>query len=214
MRRLRIWRRRRDTEEASVPAAGSEDDIAASEQWDAPEQPADSMLDFDESGPEREYEAFVPVDAEDGYQHYGEDGDLEIPRRRLRLPRVGVRLPRLPRIRLGFTVRLSVLLAVVVLLATGILGTLLVQGAFQDDVANWWPLAVIAGGILWMLVALVRRLVSAFLTATVLVGAGVSFLLDTQAIAPADDTLFGIILVAAGLGIVIRGFLLRQRPAL
>ncbi len=42
-------------------------------------------------------------------------------------------------------------------------------------------------------------------------GVGLSALLDAQDIAALRETLLGIVLVAVGLGIVVRGFLLRGR---
>ena len=61
-----------------------------------------------------------------------------------------------------------------------------------------------------MLVALVRQRIPSFLGGAAVAGAGVSLLLDTQGVVPVEETLLGLILVAAGLGVVVRGFLLRQ----
>lgn len=96
------------------------------------------------------------------------------------------------------------------LIALGIFGTLLNRGEVEGDVRAWWPAALIAFAVLWMLVALVRQRIPSFLGAAAVAGVGVSLLLDTQGVVPVEETLLGLILVAAGLGIVVRGFLLRQ----
>ncbi len=123
------------------------------------------------------------------------------PRRRLRL-----RLPRL-----GLAVNWGALGAALGLMAAGVLGTLLQRGALQGTFQTQWPWALVALGAAWALLALARRRVSAFLGAAALVGAGLSLLMDTHGIAPARETLFGVMLVAVGLGIVVQGFVLRQR---
>jgi uncharacterized membrane protein len=158
-----------------------------------------------------EFVPFVPVSAERPYEDAAE---RESSRRSLRLPHPHLPRITLPRPSVGIEIRFSLLLIVILLIVGGIFGTLLNQGRIQDDVERWWPVAVIAGALLWLLVALVQRRVAAFLGAAAVLGIGLSLLMDAQDIAPADDTLLGIVLVAVGLGIVIRGFLLRQQNVL
>jgi hypothetical protein len=164
------------------------------------------------------FEPFVPVSS--GQSAYAEDeaessyASPQLPRRRLRLPR-----PRLPSISLGgpilgIEVRGVILLVAVALIVAGIFGTLLNQGRIRPDVEEWWPLVIIIGAVLWMLIALIRRQVASFLGGAAFGGAGLSLLMGTQGVAKADETLLGMVLVTVGLGIVIRGFLLRQRSPL
>ena len=159
--------------------------------------------------PEEEIAPFVPVE-EEGYMPYTPpDAEHAAPprSRRRRLPRF--RLPRTPR--LGVEVNWGALGAALGLIVAGVLGTLLQRGNVQGAAQTQWPWALVALGALWALVALARRHVTAFLGAAALTGAGLSLLMDTHTIAPARETLFGVVLVAIGLGIVVRGFVLRQR---
>lgn len=191
MRRLRPIRRRdRQREIEDMPPPDSE------------------MADEDEAS----FEPFVPVPA----QHEpGDDDDTEsaypeIPsRRRLRLPHVP-RL-RLSRPRTGITIRFGVLMLAVALIAGGIFGTLINQDRLNPDIESWWPAVVIAGAIVWMLAALLQRRVTSLLGGAALGGVGLSLLMDVQDIAAFQETLLGVVLITVGLGIVIRGFLLRQQ---
>ncbi len=183
MRLLRLFRRRRSPETEDV---------------------------FTESAPQEEIAPFVPVE-EEGYIPYTPpDAEQAAPtrsRRRLRLPRL--RWPGLPR--LGVEVNWGALGAALGLILAGVLGTLLQRGDVQGSLQTQWPWALVALGLLWGVLALARRHVTAFLGAAALIGAGLSLLMGTHAIAPARETLFGVVLVAVGLGIVVRGFVLRQR---
>lgn len=154
-------------------------------------------------------EPYVPVPGEDAYaaRAYSYMAEVSLPpaeaqgvarRRRLRAPRAA-----LPAIRWGW------LLLALALLAGGIVGTLLRQDRLSEEDVSWWPVAVLIVAGLWMLVALVSRRVEAFLGGAVLAGVGLSALLDTQGIASLRETLLGVVLITTGLGIVIRGFVLR-----
>lgn len=178
-----------------------------------------------ETGMADEFEPFVPVRG--GHDAYGYDSyesedeptataypepysDMEEePRRR----RVGVRLPRVsaPRVPGAAAIRWDMLLWVMILILSGIVGTLLVLGEISDDVETWWPVAVIVFAVAWMLGALLRRQVASFLGGATLAGVGLSLIMDAQDIARFEETLLGVALVTVGLGIVMRGFLLRQR---
>jgi hypothetical protein len=205
MRRLRPLRRRarqREQEQREYEATSFEAPLL--------DQPGENA----EYGPGA-FEPFVPVSAGSG--SYAEDQEElayappESPRRRLRLPRL-----RLPRVALrlpttGIEVRGVVLLVAVALIVAGIFGTLLNQGRIRPDVEEWWPLVIIIGAVLWMVAALIRHQIASFLGGAALGGVGLSLLMGTQGIARSDETLLGMVLITVGLGIVIRGFLLRQR---
>ncbi len=173
--------------------------------------PQDAYTTEDE---QEDFQPFVPVARSyEGYEDEPEDADTYYPeperaprRRRLRL-----RGPRLPQLRVGAAIRWDMLLLVVLLIAAGGAGTWLVRGDVPETVRAWWPGTLAAFAGVWMLVALLRQHVESFLGATVFAGIGLSLLMDTQDIAPFEETLFGVMLVTLGLGIVIRGFLLRQR---
>jgi hypothetical protein len=208
MRRLRPLRRR---------ARQREQERRDSEVTSFETLPAEEPEGNSEYGTEM-FEPFVPVSA--GQNSYAEDREesayapMEPSRRRLRLPR-----PRLPHLSLGrpiFDVEVNgaILLVAIALIAAGVFGTLLNQGRIRADVEEWWPLVIIVGAIFWMLVALIRRQVASFLGGAAFGGVGVSLLMGTQSIAKSEETLLGMVLVTVGLGIVIRGFLLRQRTPL
>jgi len=206
MPRLRLFRRRAertDPDWNDVPGSDADSDIAAEANYDAPIEP------------------FVPVAAA-GYDEYDaedaesiapgvDDVPSRAPRRRLRLPspRLRVRLPES-----GSPIQLGVLLAALFLVAAGVFGTLLVQDRLRANIETWWPLALVVVAGVWMLIALMRRQVALFLGGAGFAGVGLSLLLDTQDIAAVEGTLLGVVLVTVGLGIVIRGFLLRQRAPL
>jgi hypothetical protein len=137
------------------------------------------------------------------------------PRRRRRLSRPAVPRPRAPRLNvplpsLETEIRPGVLLLALFLIAAGVFGTLLNQDRLQTGVREWWPVAILAVAAMWMLVALVRRQVASLLGGSAFGGVGLSLLMHYQDIAKVQETVLGVVLVTVGLGIVIRGFLLRQ----
>ena len=167
-----------------------------------------------------EFQPFVPVSAERDY--YDDESVAEIEteyvsperRRRVRLPRLGlprVRLRRPRGLAVGIDVQWGVFLIVVFLIGGGIFGTLLSRGQLRDQVEMWWPVGILVIAGVWMLVALVRRQITPFMGGAAFAGVGLSLLMSTQDIAAVEETLLGVVLVTLGLGIVIRGFLLRQR---
>jgi hypothetical protein len=169
-------------------------------------------------------EPFVPVSGE---HFYGPEDDMETESAYPSLPdRRRVRLPRLrrPRFRqpylqirrsvLALEVRRGVLLVIGALVVAGVFGTLLVQDQLPGVVEAWWPAVIVIGALTWMLVMLARRRVGASLGGAALVGFGLSLLMSTQDIAAFAETAMGMMLVTVGLGIVIRGFLLRQQAPL
>lgn len=108
-------------------------------------------------------------------------------------------------------VRLSVLVLALTLVAAGIVGTLVNLDRLELSVPDAWPAGVLLAAVVWLIVSLARRQVTPALGAAALAGIGLSALLDAEAIAPWRETLVGLVLIAVGLGIVIRGLLLRQR---
>ena len=174
----------------------------------------DSYDDYDYSADyqEPDIEPFVPVSG-DYYDDFADDAESETATVEPPTERRRVR-PRLPRIRLpGLNLALdwSTLLLALFLFAAGVFGVLLKQGDLARDVEAWWPLAMVIVGVLWMVIALVRRQVASFLGGSAFAGLGLSLLLETQDIAAVEETMLGMVLVAVGLGIVMRGFLLRQQ---
>jgi hypothetical protein len=179
---------------------------------------------LDEGIDETTFEPFVSVDAESAvieYQTVDDDGAYaagpdEIPARHARRRRSRLRLPRIghPRLALDVDFQPGMLVALGVLIAGGIFGGLLKQDRVSDEAAEWWPLAGVGLAVLWLLAALIRRRVTESLGAAALAGVGLAALMETQDIARFGETLFGVMLVTLGLGIVIRGFLLRQQAPL
>lgn len=212
MRRFRRRKRRVDRDAESIP-----EDVSPLANDDMPLAGADPATAEDDeylAYDEPDIEPFVPVSGEyDDETDPGADASsaqpvapAPAPRRRWRLPRLTLRWPGLAR-----RFQWSYLLLALLLFAAGVFGMLLKQDEIQGELAAWWPLVVVSIGGLWMLAALVRRQISSFLGGSAFAGVGLSLLLDTQAIAPVEETLLGLVLVTAGLGIVIRGFLLRQQ---
>lgn len=97
----------------------------------------------------------------------------------------------------------------------GLAGGLLLNnvGLLPEPVLLWWPLAVLIPAALWVLAALVGRRPRALLASTALLGVGLSLFLAAQNVAPPGTTLVGFVFIAAGAGLLLRGLLLRGRPA-
>lgn len=178
--------------------------------------------DFDDSDSasyqEPDIEPFVPVSG-DYYTGAFAGGDqsetaaVDVPRRR-RMSRGRLPRPSLPRVKLpGLNVDVDWTYALLAafLFVAGIFGVLLKQGDITGYLKAWWPLALVITSALWMLIALARRQVASFLGGTAFAGIGLSLLLNTQDIAAVEETILGTVLVTVGLGIVMRGFLLRQQ---
>jgi hypothetical protein len=193
MRRLRPFRRR-------------------SRQRDSDEAPSPDYL-VDEEDEAASFQPFVPVSG--AYQYQDDEAESESayvspsePRRRIRLPRLRVRLPRLS---LGLDIRFGLLLLALLLIAAGVFGTLLNLDRLHGDMTTWWPLGIIVVASLWLVVGLLQRQAAVVLGSSAGIGIGLSLLMHTQDIATLNETLVGVVLVTAGLGIVIRGLLIRQQ---
>ncbi len=169
------------------------------------EEPYDEYGDYDDAP----FEPFVPVTGEDEDADYGDEPEPEAaypprePRRRLHLPRPDVRLP-------SPGVEWVYLLLALILIGGGIFGALLNRDEVPANIEEWWPVAVVIVAAVWMLIALARRQVASLLGGAALAGVGLSLMMNNQDIADFEETLLGMVLVTAGLGIVIQGFLLRQ----
>lgn len=153
--------------------------------------------EFYDEAPADELHPFVPVESapleEDRF-------DVERPARARR-----------PSRRLSVTPGALALAAL--LIAAGVIGTLLNLDRIELSLPAAWPVGVLAVALIWLVSALSRGHVTSALGAAALAGAGLSALLDTQGIAAWRETLIGLVLVALGLGIVLRGLLLRQNAA-
>ncbi len=193
----------------------------------------DEALPFDDE--QQPFVPFVPVESERSYgldryglDRYGLDPyefdtndsedalapDTPIHRartRRFRLSRPQLSRPEIWRPTSPIRVEFGMLFLVLALIALGIFGTLLNRDQVDGDVGDWWPLAVIAIAVVWMLAALVQRRIPAFLASAGLAGIGISLLMDTQDVASLNESVLGVVLVTLGFGIVVRGFVLRQQ---
>ncbi|MCZ2099170.1 MAG: hypothetical protein LC121_23505 [Anaerolineae bacterium] len=198
MRRLRpISRRRR--ERAAELQLDESFEPAAHDEWD----------DRGALAAEEDLRPFVPVESASPDAYVGTPPEPDEDYR----AEIG-QAPRPPRsapdtLRPG--INPGALLLVLLLVVAGIIGTLLNLDRLDLDVPGEWPAALIVVAILWLVLALSRRRVTAALGAAMLAGVGVSALLDTQGVATWRDTMLGAVLIALGLGLVIRGLLLRQR---
>jgi len=106
------------------------------------------------------------------------------------------------------------LVLLVIALITLAVGLLLNNiGLLPEPVLLWWPLAVLIPALVWALAALVGRRPRALLASTALLGVGLSLFLAAQNVAPPGTTLVGFVFITAGAGLLLRGLLLRGRPA-
>jgi hypothetical protein len=207
MRRLR--RRRSRQEEWQDESTNLDDDQVLSALDQLPDE--DLYGDYEDAP----IEPFVPVEDDDDqdYEYFDDTSPEAASPARASRRRVWPRLrPRSSGT--GLALRWDHLLLVLVLIGGGIFFTLLNQNRLQAQIEEWWPLAVVVVAALWMIIALARRQVASFLGGAVLAGVGLSLLMNNQDIARFKETVLGMVLVTAGLGIVIRGFVLRQRTPL
>jgi hypothetical protein len=206
MRRFRPNRRREREHQAEWT-----DEPSLLDQFDMPDEtPGDETSDW----PYGEYdetpiEPFVPVsgDFQEGMPDTGTAYPERESDRPASRPRFSGRAPDLG-IQWGY------LLLALALIAAGIFGTLLSQDRLRGDVAEWWPVSIVVVAALWMIIALARRQIASFLGGAALAGIGLSLVMNNQDIADFRETALGMALVTVGLGIVIRGFLLRQQHPL
>ncbi len=197
-RMFRIGRRPHSAQLAEVAPTA---EAATEEEWG----------DLDRAG----LEPFVPVPDEDAYALRAYSYRAEPPLSSADVARSTARRRRLrsPRLLPGLQIRWGWLILALALIAGGVIGTLLRQERLREEDIAWWPVLLLALAGVWMLLALIRRRVASFLGGAALAGVGLSALFDAQDVAVLRETLLGLVLVSIGLGIVIRGFLLRGRIA-
>ncbi len=128
----------------------------------------------------------------------------EAPRRRR------VRLPRLPRLINWGEVNPGLAIITTGLVVGGIFWTLANLGATSATVDTWWPGVFLALSVAWALYTLLTRQASPFLAAAALSGLSVSLLLHTHDLLLWRETVLGSVLIAVGLGVIVRGLVLRQ----
>jgi hypothetical protein len=144
----------------------------------------------------------IPTPDETPASQYAQRGEA---RRGFKLPRL-----RLPRLIVWGEVRPGLLLLAIGLVTGGVFWTLYNLDATSRQAEAWWPAVLLGFGLIWALVALVSRRAAAFLAATALVGISISLLLSAQDLLEWRETLAGTVLITVGVGIVARGFLLRE----
>lgn len=203
MRRLRPIRRRAREEEAERSPDDLYDDYDDSPAHDFTEPSiVDDLRPFVpvESTPLEDFAAPLSVEREETErgEFLAEDAEDEV--RPVRLRRTGPRV----------SVRFGALVLAVLLIVAGAIGTLLNLDRLDLSVPEQWPFVVLAIAGLWLVVALNRRNVTSSLGAAALAGVAISALLDAQGVAAWRETLIGAVMVGLGLGIVLRGLLLRQ----
>lgn len=97
-----------------------------------------------------------------------------------------------------------------ILIVGGIFFTLMNVSSLSDQVLKWWPVTVLVGAGLWAFIALLRRDVRAFLAGAGSLGLGISLLLEAHEVATFEETVVGAILITLGMGVVVRGLLMRS----
>lgn len=197
----RVFRKGRRSRPAQPPEVTPPAEAASEEEWG----------NLDRAG----LEPFVPVPDEDAYALRAYSYRAEPPLPAADVGRGTARRRRLRPLHLlaSLQIRWGWLILALALIVGGVIGTLLRQNRLSEADIAWWPILILALAGLWMLLALIRRRVTLFLGGAALAGAGLSALLDTQGVAVLRETLLGLVLVSIGLGIVIRGFVLRGRIA-
>lgn len=146
----------------------------------------------------------IPIPDETALAPYVQRSAPESPRR----PRF-----RLPKVLAWGEVQPGMLLLALGLVAGGLFWTLYNLGQTSDALNQWWPMVLLGFAMIWAVYALISRRASAFLAATVLIGISFSLWLDAQDYLLWRETLIGCILIALGLGMMVRGLLLRQGTA-
>ena len=107
--------------------------------------------------------------------------------------------------------RPGLLLIALALFLGGVCVTVLKNADLPDAIEGWYPLVSLFASLLWVLVALIRRDVAAFIGGAVIAGLSISLLLDAQKVATFQETVVGVLFMTFGLSIVMRGLLLRPR---
>jgi cytochrome bd-type quinol oxidase subunit 1 len=106
--------------------------------------------------------------------------------------------------RRSWAFRPGALLLVIAVMALGVALFLRGQNQLPIEIEQWYPLALIVPGVVWLLGALVRRSGRGMQAAAALLGA--------QANIPVGSTLVGIMFIAVGTSILLRGILMGRQP--
>jgi hypothetical protein len=138
-----------------------------------------------------------------------EPADSEAPEQE---PQESQEVSRPQRAQIPFSVSLPTTFAILGLVALTAFVLLLNQGALPAAVITWWPLVVLVFSLLWFLSSLVRRDSRSLLGSAALLGLSVSMMLAAQNVASLAGTMVGVMFIATGTAIVLRGLLLRQQP--
>jgi len=120
---------------------------------------------------------------------------------------------RIPRLLAWEAVNPALLLLALGLVVGGVFWTMYNLGQTSPQAEQWYPALLLGFALLWALYALLARRPGTFLAASALIGVGISLLLDAQDLIAWRQTLVASVLITAGMGIVARGFLLRQGTA-
>lgn len=106
----------------------------------------------------------------------------------------------------------------------GVLGTIILlialtaflfglsRNALPVEILTWWPAAILVVAILWLFGSLARGRASGAIGAAGLIGIGLSLLLATAFHVSLSSTLVGITFIALGMGVILRGLLIRPTP--
>jgi hypothetical protein len=143
----------------------------------------------------------VPIPDEDIPEYTRRQAPEEAPRRR----RINFK-----RLLVWREIRPGLLFLAAGLVIGGVFWTLYNLDRVPSDAREWWPAALLGFALLWALLSLIIRKAGALLAASTLAGLSVSLLLDTQGYITWRDSLVGVMLVTIGIGIMLRGLLLRQ----
>ena len=110
-----------------------------------------------------------------------------------------------------FAIRWSVVGLVLLLIVIIVFALALNNGLLPDVVVTYWPAIVMIPALLWLIVSLLGRDVRGLMGSTALFGLSISLLFAAQGI-PLSTTLVGVMFIAFGIGIMLRGLLLRHLP--
>jgi hypothetical protein len=86
------------------------------------------------------------------------------------------------------------------------------QNALPVEILTWWPAAILVISIVWLFSALARARAPGAIGAAGLTGIGLSLLLATAFQVALGSSLVGITFIALGMGVILRGLLIRPTP--
>ncbi|MCE7947146.1 MAG: hypothetical protein DYG88_06930 [Chloroflexi bacterium CFX4] len=117
-----------------------------------------------------------------------------------------------PRPRLPFTLQGSVLLGILAVIGLGVVWLLASFDILPTALVVAVPSAAAAFGALWFLAALVRRNPRGIVFSAAWLGGALSLLLAAQGIAAVGTTLIGLVFIAVGAALILRGLLMANQP--